>query len=94
MLIAHDAVLQAFVIGLPDERWGEIGAAWIVPDAGATASGEELIEWCQTRLARFKWPRHIFFTTADDLPKTPTGKVQKFELVKLAVAQLERQDIG
>ncbi|GJL86956.1 MAG: AMP-binding protein [Minwuia thermotolerans] len=91
ILIAHDAVLQAFVIGLPDDRWGEVGAAWIVPDAGATASGEELIEWCQTRLARFKWPRHIFFTTADDLPKTPTGKVQKFELVKLAVAQLDGQ---
>lgn len=88
ILIAHDAVSQAYVIGIPDDRWGEIGGAWIVPADGAEATDAELIAWCQARLAKFKWPRHVFFTTADGLPTTPTGKVQKFELVKRAQAEL------
>ncbi|MEC9345911.1 MAG: AMP-binding protein [Pseudomonadota bacterium] len=90
VLVAHDGVSQAYVIGLPDERWGEIGAAWIVPTNSPATTEPELIAWCQERLAKFKWPRHVFFTTAEDLPKTPTGKVQKFELIKQAQAILGR----
>ncbi len=88
VLIAHDGVAQAYVIGLPDDRWGEIGAAWIVPADGGRATEEELIAWCRERLARFKWPAHVFFTEAGGLPMTPTGKVQKFELVRMAQAAL------
>lgn len=84
VLAAHDGVAQAYVIGVPDERWGEIGAAWIIRSDGSKVGEQELISWCQERLAKFKWPRHVFFFTAADLPTTPTGKVQKFELVERA----------
>lgn len=90
VLCAHEGVEQAFVIGLPDERWGEIGAAWIVRSGAAQVSEAELITWSQARLAKFKWPRHILFASADELPKTPTGKVQKFELIRIARARLGR----
>lgn len=88
VLIAHDAVAQAYVIGLPDDRWGEVGAAWVVPADGATVTEAALVDWCKDRLARFKWPRHVLFTTAAALPMTPTGKVQKFELIRQAQARL------
>jgi len=88
VLAGHDAVAQAYVIGLPDDRWGEIGAAWIVPSGKGEAQEAELIDWCRQRLAKFKIPRHVLFTTAEALPTTPTGKVQKFELIRQAQALL------
>ncbi|MEQ8344430.1 MAG: AMP-binding protein [Sneathiellaceae bacterium] len=88
VLIAHDAVAQAYVIGLPDDRWGEVGAAWVVPTAPDAVTEDALIDWCRPRLAKFKWPRHVLFTTAAALPMTPTGKVQKFELIRQAQAKL------
>jgi fatty-acyl-CoA synthase len=91
VLDQHPAVAQSYVIGVPDEKWGEIGAAWVVPKPGAQPSPQELSQFCAERLAKYKWPRHVFLTDAESLPKTPTGKVQKFELVKQAVALLERQ---
>jgi fatty-acyl-CoA synthase len=91
VLDQHPAVAQSYVIGVPDEKGGEIGAAWVVPKPGATCSPQELSQFCAERLAKYKWPRHVFLTDAESLPKTPTGKVQKFELVKQAVALLERQ---
>jgi fatty-acyl-CoA synthase len=91
VLDQHPAVAQSYVIGVPDEKWGEIGAAWVVPKPGAQPSPQELSQFCAERLAKYKWPRHVFLTDAESLPKTPTGKVQKFELVKQAVALLKRQ---
>lgn len=79
----HPAVVQAFAVGLPDERWGECGCAWIVPSAGSSASVDELRAYARERLARFKVPQHIFFIDENDLPKTPTGKVQKLKLKAL-----------
>ena len=91
ILLQHAAVAQAFVIGLPDERWGEVGCAWLVIKPGATQPSEtEIIEWCVPRLAKFKLPRKVLFLTADELPATPTGKVQKFRLVQMAQQQLGR----
>jgi fatty-acyl-CoA synthase len=90
VLGAHADVAQSFVVGVPDDHWGEIGVAWVVPSPGRQPSAEALQTWCKERLAKFKWPRHVFFITADDLPKTPTGKVQKFQLVKMASARLAR----
>ncbi len=92
VLDQHPAVAQSYVIGVPDEKWGEIGGAWVVPRPGAAPSPQELSQFCAERLAKYKWPRHVFLTDAESLPKTPTGKVQKFELVKMAVALLKRQD--
>lgn len=84
VLNAHEDVAQSYVFGIPDERWGEIGAAMVVPVVGRSPAEHALQEWCKARLAKFKWPRHIFFCTAEDLPKTATGKVQKFRMVEIA----------
>jgi fatty-acyl-CoA synthase len=87
VLSAHSAVSQAFVVGLPDPVWGEIGCAYLVlhPEAGEVQA-EEFFAWSETRLAKFKRPRQIRFITADRLPLTPTGKVQKFRLIEMALA--------
>lgn len=90
VLCAHKDVSQAYVFGLPDDRWGEIGAAYVVPVVGSTPSEAELQEWCKSRLAKFKWPRHILFCDHESLPKTATGKVQKFMMVKQAKELLGR----
>lgn len=86
----HAAVGQSYVVGLPDERWGEIGCAWVVLASGASVEEHDLVEFCQARLAKFKVPRHILFVAAADLPATATGKVQKFMLIKKAEAELGR----
>jgi 3-(methylthio)propionyl---CoA ligase len=80
-LYKHPAVAAAAVVAKPDEKWGESPCAFIELKAGATASAEELIEWCRERLARFKVPRHVVFA---ELPKTSTGKIQKFRLREMA----------
>jgi fatty-acyl-CoA synthase len=84
LLTAHPGVSQAYVVGAPDERWGEVGCAFVVRDPAATVDAAELVELCRERLARFKVPRHVYFLEAGELPLTPTGKVQKFELVRRA----------
>jgi fatty-acyl-CoA synthase len=84
VLSQHPAVSQAYAVGVADERWGEIGVACVVAKAGVDVTAEELIELCRARLARFKVPRRVVFLAAEDLPTTPTGKVQKFRLVRMA----------
>ncbi|MFI8304996.1 class I adenylate-forming enzyme family protein [Streptomyces sp. NPDC085927] len=86
LLAARDDVSQVFAIGLNDDRWGEIGCAVIVPTAGARLTEEDVIAYCKEHLARFKVPKRVLFLDAEDLPKTPTGKVQKFRLVEQATA--------
>ncbi|HEU4366006.1 MAG TPA: acyl-CoA synthetase, partial [Candidatus Krumholzibacteria bacterium] len=76
-LASHPAVLECAVIAIPDETWGEAPKAFVSLRPGAAASAEELLEHCRARLARFKVPRAIAF---GPLPKTSTGKVQKFVL--------------
>lgn len=82
-------VSQAYLIGIPDERWGEVGCACLVRTPGSEITAGQIIEFCRARLARFKVPRHVVFLAADDLPTTPTGKVQKFRLVEYVRARLE-----
>jgi fatty-acyl-CoA synthase len=82
-LFQHPSVQLAAVVAMPDEKWGETPCAFIELKPGAAASAEELIEWCKGRLARYKCPRHIVFT---EIPKTSTGKVQKFALREQARA--------
>lgn len=77
---------QAFAIGLPDERCDEISVAWVVSSDALPVGEAELTEWSATRLAKFKRPRRVSFVAPEDLPATPTGKVQKFELIKMAHA--------
>jgi fatty-acyl-CoA synthase len=77
-LYRHPSVLEAAVVARPDEKWGETPCAFItLKPGGPQATAEELIQWCRDRLAHFKCPRYVVFT---ELPKTSTGKVQKYVL--------------
>jgi fatty-acyl-CoA synthase len=76
-LVSHPAVMEAAVIAVPDERWGEVAKAFVTLKPGQQLTEEELIAHCRTKLARFKVPKSIEF---GDLPKTSTGKIQKFVL--------------
>lgn len=84
ILAAHDAISQVFAIGLVDDRWGEIGCAVIVRTPGSALTEKDVLEHCKERLARFKVPKKVIFLDAEQLPTTPTGKVQKFRLVEYA----------
>ncbi|HZB10334.1 MAG TPA: acyl-CoA synthetase, partial [Rubrobacter sp.] len=73
----HPAVMEAAVVAIPDEKWGERPKAFVVLKKGQEATEEEIIDFCKEHIARFKAPEAVEFT---DLPKTSTGKVQKFVL--------------
>jgi fatty-acyl-CoA synthase len=88
LLSRHPGVSQAYAVGVPDDRWGEVGCAWVVPEPGAHLDPAELIALCREHLARFKVPKHVLLISADELPTTPTGKVQKFRLVARATERL------
>ena len=77
VLAEHPAVLETAVVGRQDELWGEIPVAFVALRPGMSASKDELIEFVCGRIARFKAPREIWF---EELPKTSTGKIQKYIL--------------
>jgi fatty-acyl-CoA synthase len=77
VLFQHPGVQLAAVVARPDDKWGETPCAFVEMKPGHSASEEELIAWCRARLAHFKCPRQIVFA---DIPKTSTGKVQKYSL--------------
>ena len=80
----HPAVLLAAVVAKADEKWGETPCAFIELKDGAEAPSEaEIIEFCQANMARYKCPRHVRFV---ELPKTSTGKIQKYVLREWAAA--------
>ena len=80
-LFKHPAVQAAAVVAKPDEKWGETPCAFIELKPEKSATADELLAWCRQHLAAYKCPRHIVFT---DLPKTSTGKIQKFRLREMA----------
>lgn len=73
----HPDVLEVAVIPIPDSKWGEVPKAFVVPRNGSNPTAESIIEFCKKNLARFKAPKVVEFC---DLPKTATGKIQKFKL--------------
>jgi fatty-acyl-CoA synthase len=77
-LLRHPAVQEVAIVGMPDERWGEAPHAFVVLEAGATATETELHNYARDHLAHFKCPQRIQFVP--ELPKTATGKVQKYVL--------------
>jgi len=81
VLYKHPAVQAASVVAKPDEKWGETPCAFIELKPGKTATAEEIIAYCREHVAHYKAPRHVFF---EELPKTSTGKVQKFVLRQMA----------
>jgi fatty-acyl-CoA synthase len=81
VLHEHPRVADAAVVGVPDERWGEVGVAFVVAEG---VTDEQLLEWCAARLARFKVPRSFRFI--GEIPRNGMGKVQKQELRETEVA--------
>jgi fatty-acyl-CoA synthase len=80
-LYRHPAVAAVAVVAKPDEKWGETPCAFIELKPGQAASEAEIIAFAREHLARFKCPRHVVFA---EIPKTSTGKIQKFKLRELA----------
>jgi fatty-acyl-CoA synthase len=81
VLYKHPAVAAASVVAKHDEKWGETPCAFVELKEGASATADELIAWCRQHLAHYKAPRLVLFS---ELPKTSTGKVQKFVLREMA----------
>jgi fatty-acyl-CoA synthase len=79
-ILAHPAVLEAAVLPVPDEKWGEVPKALVVLKPAAQASESELLDFCRSRLSHYKCPRSFEFV--DNLPKTGTGKILKKDLRK------------
>ena len=77
VIMEHPGVLEVCVVGVPDERWGEVPKAFITTRPGGTVDEDELIDFCKDRIARFKAPKYV---EIGELPKTATGKIQKFVL--------------
>ncbi len=81
VLYKHTAVAFCGVVAKPDEKWGETPCAFIELKPNTSASAEDIITWCREHLAAFKCPRHVEFC---EIPKTSTGKIQKFQLREIA----------
>jgi len=94
VLEQHEAVSEAVVVGLPDERKGEIPAAAVIPCAGMSVTPQELVEWARERLSDYKAPKRVLVVA--ELPRTGTDKVQKPEVRKMfeQVADLGRVRVG
>jgi fatty-acyl-CoA synthase len=90
LLFTHPAVESVQVVGVPDEKFGEEVAVFVITAQGAAVSEEEIRAFCRERLARFKVPRHVFHV--DEFPMTVTGKIQKFRLQEVASRALAQQD--
>jgi fatty-acyl-CoA synthase len=78
VVFSHPGVAEVAVIGIPDEKWGELVAALVVPAAGQQVSADEIIAHCRGRIAGYKIPKRVEFR--DAIPRTATGKIQKFKL--------------
>ena len=77
----HPAVQAAAVVAKPDDKWGETPCAFVELKPGAVATSDDIIAHCKQNLAGYKVPRHVVF---GEVPKTSTGKIQKFRLREMA----------
>ena len=88
MVAKHPDVLEVAVVAIPDERWGEVPKAFVMLKPGANPTEQDIITFCRERMAHFKCPKAVEFT---ELPKTSTGKVQKFVLREKEWAGYEKR---
>jgi fatty-acyl-CoA synthase len=91
-LYTHPAVAEAQVIGVPDERFGEELCAWVRLRPGGALTIDELRAFCRDKIAHYKIPRYLKLT--DEFPMTVTGKVQKFRMREISIAELGLQEIA
>jgi fatty-acyl-CoA synthase len=77
VIYRHPEVLEVAVVSTPDEKWGEVPKAFVTPKPGTQPTAQSIIDFCKANLARFKAPKTVEFV---DLPKTSTGKIQKYVL--------------
>ena len=91
-LFTHPDVVDAQVIGVPDERFGEQIMAWVQKREGSDLSELDLIDFCKGKIAHFKVPKYVRFT--DEFPMTVTGKIQKFKLREQAIAELGLESVA
>jgi len=77
VIYRHPGVLEVAVVAVPDEKWGEVAKAFVVAKEGANPTAEDIIAFCKANMAKFKAPKYVVF---EALPKTATGKIQKFKL--------------
>ena len=89
VLVSHPAILEAVVIGVPDDKWGEVGAAFLILRPGEELDPSALPAWCRTHLAPYKIPKS--FTVSDDLPRTAAGKVRKNILKDSFLTELPKE---
>jgi fatty-acyl-CoA synthase len=85
-LFTHPDVIDAQVIGVPDEKYGEEIMAWVKLRPDATCDGDQLREYCRGKIAHFKVPRYV--RIVDEYPMTITGKVQKFKMRQMAAQEI------
>jgi fatty-acyl-CoA synthase len=89
VVFSHPAVAEVAVIGIPDDKWGEMVTALVVLGEGRSATAEEIIAHCRERIAHYKAPKRVEFR--DAIPRTATGKIQKFKLRESFWSASERQ---
>jgi fatty-acyl-CoA synthase len=85
-LYTHPEIVDAQVVGVPDEKYGEQVMAWVQVRPGTTLTADEVREYCKGRIAHYKVPAYVAFT--DEYPMTVTGKIQKFRLRDMGIARL------
>lgn len=85
----HPDVADVQIIGVPDDRFGEVVCAWIRLKYGAQTTEDEIRQYCKGKIAHYKIPKYIFFKDVNDFPMTVTGKVKKFEM-----REISKQDLG
>ena len=86
-LFTHPDVVDAQVVGVPDERFGEQIMAWIQKRNGSSLGEQDVVDYCTGQIAHFKVPRYVRFT--DEFPMTVTGKIQKYRLREQAIEELD-----
>ena len=88
----HPKIADVYVIGVPDQKYGEELMAWVMVENGETLTDEEVFEFCRGRIAHFKVPRYVKFVT--EFPMSITGKIQKFRMREVSIKELALEDVS